>query len=118
MPIMSDCPKYQSCNAPVCPLDPAWTQCLNANDDPTCFYLCESVKDGSQALFQGAGLEELYESIHSVTPAIVDRHPRIRKALERAKQTGSRMARRFLIGKKERHEEARHECRPLSRLTR
>jgi hypothetical protein len=82
---------------------------LNSNEDATCFYLCESVKHGSQALFQGAGLVELYEAIHRATPAIVDRHPRIRKALERAKQTGSRMARRFLAGKKRQHEEARHE---------
>jgi hypothetical protein len=60
MPSMPDCPKYKFCNAPVCPLDPAWARRLNSNEDPTCFYLCESVKDGSEALFQGAGLEELY----------------------------------------------------------
>jgi hypothetical protein len=109
MPSMPDCPKYKSCSAPVCPLDPAWARRLNNNEDPTCFYLCESVKDGSQALFQGAGLEELYEAIHSVTPAIVDRHPRIKNALERAKRTGSRMARPFLISRKGQREEARHE---------
>lgn len=109
MPSMPDCPKYQSCNAPVCPIDPAWARRLNSNEDPICFYLCESVKHGSQALFQGAGLEELYESIHRVTRAIVDRHSRIKNALERAKQTGSRMARRFPTSKKGQCEEARDE---------
>jgi hypothetical protein len=93
----------------VCPLDPAWARRLNRNEDSTCFYLCESVKHGSQALFQGAGLEELYESIHRVTSAIEDRYPHIKKVLERAKPTGSRMARRILTGKKGQREEACHE---------
>jgi hypothetical protein len=109
MLIMSDCPKYKSCNAPVCPLDPAWARRLNRNEDSTCFYLCESAKHGSQALFQGLGLEELYESIHRVTSAIVNRYPHIKKVLERAKPTGSRMARRFITVRREGCGEARHE---------
>ena len=92
---ISDCPKFQSCNAPVCPIDLAWAHRFNHKEDPTCFYLSESVKDGSQALFQGAGLGELYEVMHRVTPAIAKQHPRIKRALERAQQTGSRMARRI-----------------------
>ncbi len=107
MPSMPHCPKYQTCNAPVCPIDPAWARRLNRKEDSTCFYLCESVKHGSRALFEGAGLGELYEAIHRATPDIVDRHTRIRRALERAKQTGSRMARRFITGTKRRREEAR-----------
>jgi hypothetical protein len=91
---MPDCPKFQSCNAPICPIDPAWTQRLNLREDPTCFYLSESVKHGSQASFERAGLGKLYEGIHGVTPAIARRHPRIKSALERAQYTGSRMARR------------------------
>lgn len=90
---MSDCPKYQSCNAPVCPIDLAEAHRFNHKEDPTCFYLSESVKHGSQASFQGAGLGGLYKFIHWVTPAIATRHPRIKRALERAQQTGSRMAR-------------------------
>jgi len=91
---MPNCPRFQSCNAPVCPFDPAWVRRLNRKEDSTCFYLCESVKHGSLALFQGAGLGELYEVIHRATPAIAKRHLRIKRALERAQQTGSRMARR------------------------
>jgi hypothetical protein len=94
---MLDCPKYQKCNAPVCPIDSAWARRLNQREDATCFYLCESVKEDSQALFQGAGLGELYERIHQVIPAMVERHPRIRNALDRARLTGARMTRRFLI---------------------
>ncbi|PTQ79818.1 hypothetical protein C8R21_12222 [Nitrosospira multiformis] len=94
MPSIPDCPKFQSCNAPVCPVDPAWVRRLNRKEDSTCFYLCESVKHGSHALFQGAGLEGLYKIISRVTPAIARRHSRIKRALERAQQTDSRMARR------------------------
>ena len=101
---LSDCPKFQSCNAPVCPLDPVWGQRFTHKEDSTCFYLSESVKCRSQALFEGAGLEELREVIHRISPAIATRHPRIQRALERAKQTGSRMAR--LVKK---YQEADHE---------
>ena len=96
MPSMPDCPKFQSCNAPVCPIHPAWVRRLNRKEASTCFYLCESVKHGSHALFQGAGLEEVYKVVYQATPVIVERHPRIRRALDRAKQTGSRMTRRVI----------------------
>lgn len=98
---MSDCPKFQSCNAPVCPIDSAWDRRFNHKEGSTCFYLSESVKYGSQALFQGAGLGELYEVIRRETHAIVERHPRIRRALERARQTGSRMTRLVTKGEKQ-----------------
>lgn len=95
MSSIPDCPKFQSCNAPICPIDSAWNRRSNHKEDSTCFYLSESVKHGSLALFQGAGLGELYEVMHRATPAIAKQHPRIKRALERAQLTGSRMARRI-----------------------
>lgn len=92
---LTSCPKYQTCNAPVCPVDPDWHKRSNCSEDPTCFYLTESVKHGAQAVFEGAGLGELFAEIHRQAQPISDRHPRIRRALERAKETGSRMARGF-----------------------
>lgn len=87
------CPKFLKCNAPICPLDPDWRTRVLFSEDPTCFYLTESVKHGAEIVFQGAGLRELYEVIVRLTPDITARHARIRKALERAKLNGFRMTR-------------------------
>ena len=93
---MSGCPKFQSCNASVCPVDLEWNKRSTHEADPTCFYLSEAVKDGSQAQFEGAGLRELYGVIHRQAPEIKTCHPRIKRALERAALTGSRMTRRLM----------------------
>lgn len=61
------------------------------NVDPTCYYLTESVKHGAEDVFQRAGMMELYTVIVRATPSISARHSRIRKALERARLTSSRM---------------------------
>ena len=59
--------------------------------DPVCFYLTESVKDGASSIFDGRGLIDLYMVITEAAPLICTRWPRIRRALERAKTSGSRM---------------------------
>ena len=96
----NQCPKFLGCNSPVCPLDVDWKRRVLINEDSTCFYLTESVKHSAESVFQGAGLERLYTEIVRVCPAITERHPRIRKALERAKLSGSRMTRSITKGGK------------------
>lgn len=86
-----NCPKFLKCDAPICPPDPDWRKRVLFSEDATCFYLTESVKHGAETIFQGAGLGKLYEVIVRLTPDITARHARIRRALERAKLTGSRM---------------------------
>jgi hypothetical protein len=90
--ISSDhCPKFEKCSAPICPLDANWRKRVLLNGDPTCFYLSESVKHGAQTVFEGAGLKDIYAAMVLAYPTITAKHPRIRRALERAKLTGSRM---------------------------
>ncbi len=91
--IPENCPKYLKCNVPVCPLDVDWQKRVLISEDPTCFYLTESVKDNAEIIFQGAGLAALYLEMIRAYPLITARHPRIKNALERAKLTGSRMTR-------------------------
>lgn len=66
-------------------------------EDPTCFYMTESVKDGARTVFERAGLGGLFNILVLVRPSISFSYPRIRRSLERAELTGSRMARRFPI---------------------
>ncbi|HUW76534.1 MAG TPA: hypothetical protein VMV70_07605 [Gallionella sp.] len=87
------CPRFLKCDAPICPLDADWRKRILLSDDPTCFFLTESVKHGAETVFEGAGLKELHSAMAVACPSITARHSRIQKALERAKLSGSRMTR-------------------------
>jgi hypothetical protein len=87
------CPRFLKCNAPICPLDLDWQKRVLLNEDPTCFYLTESVKHGAENVVEGAGLENLYEAMVRAYLPITAWHARIRKALERSKLSGFRMTR-------------------------
>ncbi len=91
---MEDCPKFQSCSAPICPLDPNWRKACHLKGERICFYLCEAQKNGSEARFRDKGLEKLYQLMVEVAPDISIRWEPIRKVLKRAAKTGSRMNRK------------------------
>lgn len=95
---ISDCPKYETCSAPICPLDKDWKLRVLCNEDPTCFYLLESVKDASATHFELAQLEVMYERIYEVRDDICNTHKRISNKVKSAKNSGSRMARIFTHG--------------------
>jgi hypothetical protein len=85
------CPKYEKCSAPLCPLDPNWINAKHLNGERVCFYLGEVQKGGSEALFGGRGLGELYRVMVRATPDISARWGAIKNALTRAAKTDSRM---------------------------
>ena len=95
---MLNCPKFDGCSAPICCLDPEWHKRSMLNEDKTCFYLLESVKEGAKQRFYDAQQGELYEAIVMATPAILSRHSRIKSKVESAAKSGSRMARKFNWG--------------------
>jgi hypothetical protein len=45
---MQRCPKFEACNAPICPLDPDWRKRTHLGGDALCFYAGEYVKEGGQ----------------------------------------------------------------------
>jgi len=89
------CPKFQACNAPICPCDSDWHKRSHLNGDKCCMYLLESAKPVAKAIFSAAGLGELYAVMVQAAPDITARYSTIRLTYERAKQSGSRMARKF-----------------------
>ncbi len=91
--VLKNCPKYQKCNAPICPLDAEWESRVLRDEDPTCFYQAESVKQDAEVVFKGAGLEELYLEMVRTRQPMSSRWERVRNALARASMTGSRMTR-------------------------
>lgn len=88
----SACPKWDKCSAPLCPLDPALFKRVMRNDEPVCYYLTEAVKFDAEAIFRGRGRIDLFEVVSKFIVPMSARWGRIRRKLEDARKTGSRMA--------------------------
>lgn len=89
------CPRWDRCSAPICPLDPDRERRVLLHDDPTCFYLLESVKADAKVNFMAPGWERLYQVMVEAAPAISARWGRINRKLIDAAKSGSRMNRKF-----------------------
>jgi hypothetical protein len=91
---MMACPHWQKCSANVCPLDPEWHQRSHADGEPVCFYILESVKPGAEERFEASGLYDFRSTVLGPLPEIVSTWGTIRRTVERAKLSGSRLDRR------------------------
>ncbi len=87
---MCDCPRFDKCAAPICPLDPDWRARVYRKGEPICFYLREFVKSSAKTQFQGCIAIQIFEVIQEHLEALCRRYAPLLRALERAKQTGSR----------------------------
>lgn len=95
----SICPRFESCNAPICPLDD-WAQSCHLNGEPICLYLREAAKHGG-SLLKHAVLansathipEKLAEKVSQDYQAIISRWCDIKRRLSRAALTPSKMRR-------------------------
>ena len=94
----AECPRYHKCSASICPADPDWQSRAVTKDDSVCFYLLEACKDGAATRFEAAGELHMLDQVHRTMPAIKSAHPRLRDALNRARLSGSKMARRKCLG--------------------
>jgi hypothetical protein len=93
---MYDCPKFDSCSAPICPLSRKIEYQSMGNGERVCFYLTEYQKFNSEASFKVLGLEELCEAMSQAMDEIHSKpHTSIylKRALQLASQSSSRMAR-------------------------
>jgi hypothetical protein len=84
------CPRFDSCNAPVCPLDD-WQRAQHLDGEPVCGLLCELVKDGGEARLRACLPGALVDTLAEVFPKIAARWERVRSRLERASRTGSKL---------------------------
>lgn len=84
-------PKFQACNTPICPLEMNWDKRSNHSVDATCHNLIKSVIDGAEGHYQASQLINLIEKVAGLSISILTRHRRIGLAVERARNTGSKM---------------------------
>jgi hypothetical protein len=86
----SYCNKFQSCNAPICPLDSARLDRAHLKGEAICFYLSEAQKSGARDRFRGCIEGEIYRAICEVEEHLKFAYAPLRKGLERASRTPSR----------------------------
>ena len=93
--IMRTCPKFDSCNAPICPLDPDWERRNYLKGEATCVYLREIAK-----MEEGYATRDVFEmSLPAPSrdvmleeyPKILDSECNLRHEIVRASKTKSRL---------------------------
>jgi hypothetical protein len=91
--VMRACQRFERCSANICPVDPDWRARRHLDGEPACYFLLEAVKDGAEARFQARSIEETRAAVLRVLPDMVSTVGAIRRAVESARRTGSRMDR-------------------------
>lgn len=87
-----NCPHFDNCNAPLCPLTATFRQSIYLDGEPVCSYMLEIVKPFGRLNLMGAiGGNAIYRIADAVEWAFLAHGP-MRKRLQRASRTPSRMA--------------------------
>ena len=89
---MDDCPKFDKCIAPICPLDDDWGLRSHLNGERVCYYLTEYSKEAVRPLLRRVLAGELYERIAEQHPRIIEAHALIKRRLLISSKKGSRLA--------------------------
>lgn len=84
--MMTQCPKFHVCSAPLCPLDEHWRKRRHLKGERICQWLVEAVKPTRAQVFGDGTLRYLLEMAAVFGVA----YPDVARKLEAAKVTGSR----------------------------
>ena len=93
---MDECPKFNKCSAPVCPLYKSIYEQEHLENERACCYLLEAQKIDSEGNFNQSGLGELYKLMVRATHEVFaqpENHKYLQKKLLKAATSSSRMAR-------------------------
>lgn len=85
-----DCPKWHKCSAPSCPLVAELSLRKHIKGERVCFYLVEMEKVSLESILRGSTAIELAEKVTRTIPNILVRCAPLKKAFDRAKNSGSR----------------------------
>ena len=80
---MYDCPKFDNCSAPICPLDENWQLCSHLDGEKVCHYLTMLQKSTVKPVFWEGQEGKLYKVIAEQYPMVIALHPLIKRQLMR-----------------------------------
>ncbi len=91
LPVLSgqDCPRFNCCNAAICPLDSNWREVRHLPGEKVCFYLLASGKYRAQQRLVG---DPVYRVVQQQAPSVCSIHAAIQRAVEAASRAGFRAA--------------------------
>ena len=88
----NDCPKWDTCSCPVCPLDLEWRRRRHLPGERICLWLRELVKPDGRATVERALGDEAALTVAEVAPDITARWSDIEHKLRQASRKGSKTA--------------------------
>lgn len=88
---MKNCPRYLTCSAPVCALDPDWRKRCHLPGERVCLWLTEFAKPSGSERIRLVLTEEQAQRVAEAYPNVLSRSSIIRNALQQASVTGSRL---------------------------
>lgn len=88
------CPKFLGCSAPICPIDADWPTRSHRRGERVCYYLTEYAKKPSRPILRGSLPRKLHKAIAEAYPEILAKHCSIKRRLEEAATTPSRLTRK------------------------
>lgn len=83
------CPRFEHCNANICPLDSDWRHRRYLKNEAVCFYQTEAVKADSTQRFELRQDRDFLDLAAQQLPQVLDLFPAIEKPIRRAKKSGS-----------------------------
>lgn len=96
IPVLSDrqpqdCKFFERCSAPICPLDSDWQRRSYLDGEPVCYFMLEWAKAATRPILRGAIGDQLALALADVFPTIMGGYGPLKKRLERASRTPSRL---------------------------
>ena len=83
-PQMIECPRFDGCSAPICPLDPDCLDRAHLKDEAVCFYLRLHVKNALCGLKPGCVPANLLIRVVQSYPRLIARYAPLKSAFLRA----------------------------------
>jgi hypothetical protein len=90
---LEDCPKFEHCSAPLCPLDEDLEKRSHLPGERVCIYVLEYAKEPFRGILRGSISEEHWKAVAEAFPDIYDRNTDTRRRVKRASHTPSRLGR-------------------------
>ena len=81
---MAQCPRFDRCCAPICPIDTDWRTRAHRKGEPVCAYLRRYAKDPLWGQKQGSVPTEVWLKVAEVYPEVIERYAPLKKTLKRA----------------------------------
>ena len=81
---MAQCPRFDQCCAPICPIDTDWRERAHRKGEPVCAYLRRYAKDPLWGQKKGSVPTELWLKVVAVYPQVIARYGPLKQVLKRS----------------------------------